>query len=187
MRRIAKINIDQSVSLQKLVFEEEWLDKFDRIVIYLFFSGLVVYPILSIMGADFNNNNDKLFSLVIFPLVILFGLYVIYRKATEKILFKINTPFDWQKNRLILLEYAVKQQFEIYRKSNNCLIFNESISDFNPRYKKSMIFIVKDNVIFFTILKEQFKLNLPTLTSHLYLKSDLKKLLRQSDVAVADK
>ncbi len=187
MKRISKINIDQSVSRQKLVFEEEWLDKFDRIIVYLFFSGLVVYPILTIMVADFNNKNDKFFSLAILPLVILFGLYVIYRKATEKLLFKINTPFNRQKNRQILLDYADKQQFEIYRKSNDCLIFNESIGDFNPRYKKSMVFIVKDNVIFFTILKEQFKLNLPTLTSHLFLKSDLKKLVRQSDVVVADK
>lgn len=187
MRRIAKINIDQSVSRQKLIFEEEWLDKFDRIVIYLFLSGLVIYPILIIMAADFNNKNDKIFSLTFLPLVILFGIYVIYRKATEKLLFKINTPFDRQKNRQILLEYADKKQFEIYRRSNDCLIFNESISDFNPRYKKSMVFIVKNNVVYFTILKEQFKLNLPTLTSHLFLKSDLKKMFRQSDVVITDK
>jgi hypothetical protein len=38
------------------------------------------------------------------------------------------------------------------------------------------VFILKDNQVLFTILKDQYKLNLPTLTSHLFLKHDLKKL-----------
>lgn len=106
----------------------------------------------------------------------LLGLYVIYRKATEKFFYKLTTPFDRQKNKQVLLSYADKQQFEIYRKSNDCIILNESLGDFNPSYKKSMVFILKDNEVLFTILKDQYKLNLPTLTSHLFLKHDLKKL-----------
>lgn len=176
MRRIVKINIEESVSQNKLIFQEEWLDKFDRFVVYVFFSGFIIYPALTIFEADFNNPNDKFISLTILPLCILFGLYVVYRKATEKLLFTLTTPFDRQKNKQILLNYADKQQLEVYRKSNDCLILNESLGDFNPSHKKSMVFILKDNQVFFTILKDQFKLNLPTLTSHLYLKHDLKKL-----------
>lgn len=187
MRRIAKLNIDQSVSRQKLVFEEEWLDKFDRIVVYLFFSGLIIYPTILITSLDIRTNNDKFIAFAILPLPILFGLYVIYRKATEKQLFQIKTPFNRQKNKQILLDFADKQQYEIYKKSNEYLIFNESFDDFNSSYKKSMVFIIKDNMVYYTILKDQFKLNLPTLTSHLFLKNDLKKLFRQSDVIVIDK
>lgn len=176
MRRITKIDIDESVLRHKLIFQEEWLDKFDRFVVYIFFSGLIIYPALTIFEADFNNPNDKFISLTLLPLCILFGLYVVYRKATEKLLFTLTTPFDRQKNKQILLDFAEKQQLEVYRKSNDCIILNESLGDFNPSYKKSMVFILKDNEVLFTILKDQFKLNLPTLTSHLFLKQDLKKL-----------
>ena len=178
MRRISKIDIDESVLRHKLIFQEEWLDKFDRYVVYILFSGLIIYPALTIFEADFNNPNDKFISLTILPLSILFGLYVVYRKATEKLLFTLTTPFDRQKNKQILLTYADKQQLDVYRKSNDCLILNQSLGDFNPSYKKSMIFILKDNQVLFTILKDQYKLNLPTLTSHLFLKHDLKKLFK---------
>ena len=179
MRRIIKINIDESVSRHELIFEEEWLDKFDRLVVYIFFSGLIIYPALTMFEADFNNPNDKFISLTILSLCMLFGLYVVYRKATEKLLFALTTPFDRQKNRKILLDFADKQQLEVYRKSNDCLILNESIGDFNPSYKKSMIFILKDNLVLFTILKDQYKLNVPTLTSHIFLKYDLKKIFKK--------
>lgn len=176
MRRITKIDIDESVSRHKLIFQEEWLDKFDRFVVYISFGGFIIYPALTIFEADFSNPNDKFISLTLLPLSILFGLYVVYRKATEKLLFVLKTPFDRQKNKQILLYYADNQQLEVYRKSNDCIILNESIGDFNQSYKKSMVFILKGNQILFTILKDQYKLNLPTLTSHLFLKHDLEKL-----------
>lgn len=180
MRHIVKVNIEQSVNKQKLVFEEEWSDKIDRVAIYIFFSGFIIYPLLLIFKADFSNSNDKFFSLTILPVFVLFGCYVIYRKATEKLLFKIITDFDKQKNREILLDYADKVKLEIHRKSNDLLIFNETIGDFNTSHKKSIVLIIKDNIVFFTILKDQFRLNLPTLTSHIFLKNDLKKILKQS-------
>lgn len=189
MRRITKIDIDESVSRQKLILQEEWLDKFDRFVVFIFFGGIVFYSSLAIFKADFNNPNDKFISLTIFPLCMLLGVYIVYRKATEKLLFKLTTPFDRQKNKQILLNYADKHQLEIYRKSNDCLIFNESLGDFNPSYKKSMVFILKDNQVLFTILKDQYKLNLPTLTLHWFLKHDLKKLFfnqTNNDKGLAD-
>ena len=180
MRHITKIDIDKSVSRHKLIFQEEWLDKFDRFIIYIFFSGFIISPVLTIFEMDFNNPNDKFISLTVLPLSFLFGLYVVYRKATEKLLFTLTTPYDRQINKQILLNFADKQQLEVYRKSNDCIILNESISDFNPSYKKSMVFILKDNHVFFTILKDQYKLNVPTLTSHLFLKHDLKKLFNNA-------
>jgi hypothetical protein len=179
MRRITKINIDESVNRHRLIFQESWVDKLDRLVIYFSFGVFLVYPVLTFINADFKNPNDKFISLTILPISILFGLYVIYRKATEKRLFKVITPFDKQTTRQMLLDFADEQELEIHRKSNDCLIFNESSDDFNSSHKKSMVFIVKDNLVLFTVLKDQFKLNLPTLTSHLLLRYNLKKLFGQ--------
>ncbi len=187
MRLISKIDIDESVSQHKLIFQEEWLDKFDRLFVYIFFSGLIIVPALILFEADFNNPNDKFISLTILPLCILIGLYVVYRKATEKLLFTLTTPYDRQKNKQILLTFADKQHLEIYRKSNDCLILNESLDSGNI---KSMVFILKDNQVLFTILRDNNKLNLPTLTSHLFLKHDLKKLFNNqtiNDSGITDK
>ena len=101
----------------------------------------------------------------------------------------MTTPFDRQKNKQILLNFADKKQLELYRQTNDCLILSESLGDFNPSYKKSMVFILKDNEVLFTILKDQYKLNVPTLTSHLFLKHDLKKLFNNvltNDSKLAD-
>lgn len=74
--------------------------------------------------------------------------------------------------------------------SRHKLILNESLGEFNPSYKKSMVFILSHNEVLFTILKDQYKLNLPTLTSHLFLKHDLKKLFNNvltNEIGLADR
>ncbi|HXU27108.1 MAG TPA: hypothetical protein VN698_07740 [Bacteroidia bacterium] len=177
MRRIVKIKVSESIIKNKLIFQEDWTDKFDRFVIYLFFSCFLVYPIISYYDTSSLGPNDRFVLYSFCPMSILFGLYVIYRKATEKHLFKVNSAFDKQKNKQLLLNYAAKYGWQVYKNSNDCLIFNEQTSYFNSRYKKSMIFIVKDNLVLFTILKDNYRLNIPSLTSHLFLKHDLKKLL----------
>ncbi len=175
MRFIKNIDIEESIFRNKLVFQEEWRDKLDRFIVYLFFSEFIIFPAFSVFELDQNNVNDKFVLFTILPLSMLFGIYVIYRKATEKYLITVPTPFDKQKNKQLLITFAEENNLEIYRKSNGCLIFNESLDDFNRSYKKSIVLIPLDNQVLFTILKEQYKLNLPTLTSHLFLKHDLKK------------
>jgi hypothetical protein len=180
MRLITKIDIEKSVLSQKLIFMEEWEDKLDRFYIYLIFSILIVCSMQIINETNFNTPNDKFFSIIIVPLIILLAVYVIYRKATEKSLFKMETPFNRQKNRQALLNYADAEQLEIYRKSNDCLILNKSMG--NAQYKKSMVFIIKDNLVLYTIIKDHYKLNFPTLISHHILRYELRKLFRSDHI-----
>ena len=181
MRKIENINVTESINKQRLIFEEEWSDKLDRVFIYFVFSLCTILPLITIIHADFNNQNDKIFSLLLFILVFPSGLYILYRKATEKNLFKITTPFDKEKNRQLLLDFAEKKDFEIYLKSDDYLIFNESIDDFHANCKKSMIFITEDNLVLFTVIQDRDKINLPTLSFHLFLKYNLKKLFNQNN------
>lgn len=176
MRRISKLNIQKSISKEKLVFHEEGLDVLDRLVVYLFSFGLVVTSLFSITIVDFENSNEAFLAWTFMPIGILLGLYLGYRKATEKHLYNITTPFNISENKELLLEYAVKQKLEVYRKANQCLILNEPISDIISSKCKSIIILIKDNHVLFTVLVDNYGLNFPTLVSHLWLKHDLKKL-----------
>ena len=181
MRTLKGINIDKSIDKQKLVFKLGWYDIFDSIAIYFVFCLFSIVAFLIYFDSHRSKNpNDDFFYVYILPVSVLFGLYVIYRKATERHLIKIRTSYSRQQNRQILLGFANKQGFEIYRNSNDCLIFNEPTNDFISVYKKSMIFIVEDGIVLFTILKDGFRLNLPTLTGHLFLRNDLKKLFKET-------
>jgi len=178
MRRIVKVDIPKSINKGWLIFQEDLFDKFEQFFRYFFFSIIVIIPCGVIFIGKFNNA-DKLFSSIFFPPIILVGVYLIYRTATEKKLIKLVTPYDKKITKQKLLDFAQKKEFEIYRNSNDYLIFNELTNNFSTLYKKSMILIIKDHLILFTILQDNYKLNIPTLVSHLFLKHDLKKLFSE--------
>jgi hypothetical protein len=176
MRQISNINIDLSIKKGKLTFEEDWSDKFNRFAVYVFFSAFIYLPATLFIKETAANLSDRRFLYTMGILSILFGLYVIFRNATEKDLIKIETNLLRTNMRHLLLDFAENQQYEIYRKSDNCLIFNEA-NLYNSSYKKTMIFLLQDNKVFFTVLRDNFKLNIPTLTTHLFLKRGISKLM----------
>lgn len=113
----------------------------------------------------------------------LFSIYLIYRKATEKKLIKISGLNNQEQNRELVNEYCIKEKFEKYRDAKDIIIYNEDADlSINPDYKTSYIFLLKDNIVLFTIIKERFKVNLPVLTKHLSVKRDLRKILNSSRV-----
>ena len=99
MREVKKIDINKSFTLKRLIFSENWIDKIDRILIYVVFGTLIILPAFMILKADFNLPNQKLISLTAFPLTIFLSLYIVYRTATEKLLIELTTQFNEGKNR----------------------------------------------------------------------------------------
>lgn len=177
MREIKKLYPDESISQRRLIFEEGLLDKFNRLAVYVIFFPFIFFPVFMFFNEKFVSPNDKFFLYCVFPVSILLGLYAFYRNATEKRLIKVDTHLGREEARQLLLEYAKKQGFEIYRKSNDCLVFNEAYSDFSSTFKKTIIFFVQDNVVLFAVIRDGFKLNIPTFFTHLILKHDMTKLL----------
>lgn len=181
MRELRNINTDESISKRRLIFDESWLDKFNRLTIYIVFSPLIFFPTIMFFNEKFTNPNDVAFFYLLAPPSVIFGLYIFYRNATEKNLRTIETHLDRQSIRKILLENAKKNQYEIYRKSNDCLIFNEAYSDSNSAYKKTRIFFFQDNHVLYTVIRDGFRLNLPILFSQLFLKYELTKMLTKAN------
>lgn len=186
MRKLEQLNIDESINQQKLIFKESWLDKLDAIAIYFFFTWAAILPFI----LYFDPHRDRTETGFIYYLLFLmtfFSVYVIYRKATDKKLIKISTNNNQEQNRTLINSYCLRENFEKHKDTKDLIIYNED-ADFNinPEYKTSYIFVLSDNKVLFTILKERYKLNLPTLTKHLVVKADLKKLLNDNSQLVQE-
>ena len=176
MREIKKIDINKSFTLKRLIFSENLIDKIDRILIYVVFGTLIILPAFMILKADFNLPNQKLISLTAFPLTIFLSLYIVYRTATEKLLIELTTQFNEGKNRQILIMFADKNKLIVSRDSKGCVILNTRF------YRTTVIFIVKDNIVLFTAMTNGYRINFPTLISHLLLKQRLKKEYKLASV-----
>lgn len=178
MRQIKNINIGQSILKKKLVFTESSRDKISRIGVYIYFTAIIVLLFTTLPQANPGNPNDVFFAFFLIPAAMLFSLYVIYRKATEKRLFRQNSPFEKEKKRQLILSYAGRMNLDVYRDSGDCIILNSSTEFPSAWSTKSMVFILCDKEVFYTILKENIRLDIPVLTSHLLLKYDMKKLFK---------
>jgi hypothetical protein len=181
MRELKKLNPEDSISKRQLIFNEDWSDKFNRLMVYVFSSPFIFLPIVMILNEKFLNSNEEFVLYCVLPASFIFGLYTCYRNATEKRLSKIDTNLSRQTIKKLLLEYAEKNRYEIYRKSDGCVILNEAYGN-SICYKKTRIFFFRDNLILFTVIRDGFRLNLPTLFTHLFLKRNLVRMLKKVSI-----
>lgn len=72
------------------------------------------------------------------------------------------------------------------RNSGGIIVYTEPTSDFGKDNKRSRIFLLKGNSIYFTIIQDKLKLNTPVLTAHLFLRYDLKKMFAKASILSAD-
>lgn len=176
MREVKKIDLNKSFTLKRLIFSENWIDKIDRILIYVVFGSLIILSAFMILKADFNLSNQKLISLTAFPLVIFLSFYIVYRTATEKFLIELTTQFNEGKNRQVLVMFADKNKLIVSRDSRECVILN------TRHYRTTVIFIVKDNIVLYTAMTNGYRINFPTLIFHLLLKQRLKEEYKLTSV-----
>jgi len=176
MRNLKNLNRKQSIESKKLIFEESWFDKIDTIVNFVFFGSGGVVPLLSYFDPNFKGKGIEYFFLLSFSI---FCLYSFYKKATEKKFHIIKSQFDEKTNQKIINEYCLENGFEKRKNSNGIIIFNsENTLNIYPNHVTSRIFILSNNEIYFTMLKENFKLNIPVLFSDYITLYQLRKKLK---------
>lgn len=180
MKILNQLNVEESVRLEKLVYKENWLNKIDTLAVYFIFGCFMVAPLLIYVGETRNQGHVGIFYYLLFVITI-FGAYVIYRKATEKKLIKIISNFKLPDIKIRVSNYSREENFAEYRAFESVMVYTAD-ADFNisSNFKIYYIFILKDNLVLFTIIKEQFKLNVPILFTHLKVKKDLTKMLNAS-------
>ena len=179
MRSLKNLNIRKSIEQNKLVYSEDWLEKFGTITLYLFFSWGFLIPFL----VYFNPYRDNSKTGIEFYLLFIFSLYcafTIYRKATEKCLTKIVSKYNTEENKLLINQYCEKKGFKKHKNSGSVIIYNSlNYLAINPRFQTSRIFILDKNDIYLTMIKENQKLNIPVLFSQISLKRDIENLCQK--------
>lgn len=180
MANLSYIDIEKSIASGRLSFNPNRPDKVEQITDTIAWSALclaiVFYPTLAYFHVNINNSNDRTLAFVLFPLIILFGVYGLYRKLTENNLIGIDTSCPMRKTKEYLLEFLKQNGYEVFRENKQVVIVSveESLS-FNNLWKKTITFIIDDDRICFTMKKNYPKVNPPVFFSHWSLKSDLKK------------
>lgn len=106
------------------------------------------------------------------------SLWVIYRKTTELRLRTIVSRHDESINRERLVSYLQKEGFNIHKNSGNIIVATIplDVPFLNPEYCKCYVFLLKNNRIYFTLLRFA-KVNAPVILSYYFLRYDLKKVL----------
>lgn len=179
VRSLNKLDIEKSIELKKLVYVESWFDKLDRFVIYIFFCWGFILPFL-IYFDPYRDYSKTGFEYNLIFILSIFCAYVVYRKATEKKLCEINSKYDAEENRKLINQYCEQMGYEKYRNSKNIIIYNtESSFNINPNYKISRIFLLNNKSVYITMIKENYKLNIPVLFSQLILKKDIEKITKK--------
>jgi len=177
MRSIRNIQINKSIEKGELVYDESGWDKFDTYTNYVASIALILLALAGLYRLDQQKGNDLAFTILFVVVALLLGSYHFYRQWAEKKLIKIDSKFRAEEIKGKLLDYAANEEYEIYRQKGYCLILNETTDLTGDRYKRSSIILIRDHVVYFAVMQDNFRLNSPVYTSHLTLKRDLRKLL----------
>lgn len=178
MRNLKNLDIEKSMQTKKLIFEENWLDKFDIFITYLVFSSLTFYSFLIIKNINPDSPNDTV-GYFINPLIIIFSSYAIFCKFSEKKLKEIKFKIHREEAKQRILEYGEQTNYRISKISNDLIFLNRSINDYGPgNQERTICIFFKDNEILYTLIKDAFRLNFPVLFSQHFVRADFKKILK---------
>ncbi|WP_185289008.1 hypothetical protein [Chryseobacterium lactis] len=185
MRSLKKLDITKSLQTKKLIFEEEWSDKFDNLMLYVIFLILTGISIMGFRKTILSPNNSLEY--IVLACLFFFSLYILYCKFTEKHLkeLKFNISKTEAENKII--RYAQKR-YRISRPANNLIYLNEPTELYSlGGYEQTVVIFFKDHSILYTLIKENYRSNIPILLSQHLIRMDLKKILKQKKIETKTK
>ena len=148
MRNVKNLDIEKSIQNKKLVFEENWFDKLDTITNYLIFFAFIFFSILCLKEIKSSPNNFLEYFILIF--VIIFSLYVLFCKLSEKYLKRIKFSIHKEDAKQRILDYAKKNNYRISKIANNLIFLNQPTDSSNlgfGNYEKTTFIFIEDNYL----------------------------------------
>lgn len=172
-RDYLNIDIEKSISTKRLNFKDSFFNIADSLMIILFFAGIAGIFTKSI----FKVFQDKSISidytyLILKIIAILICSYIVFRKITEKKLFKIKTNLPKVKSEQIITAYFTRLKYKQLDNSDDLISYIDNSPIIDPY---NYFIIALDNEILFTVIKDQHRLRLPTIITLWTTYSDLKK------------
>ncbi|ROI00433.1 hypothetical protein [Chryseobacterium daecheongense] len=176
MRQLKNLRITKSIESKKLIYEEDWFDKFDTFTNYLMFLGLIFFSTLLLYDIKPSANSNLEYMISISVLMV--GLYGFYCKFTEKNLKEIKFDIHKEDAKQRILEYGRKNNYRVSKISNNLIFLNEPSDTLSFKdCEKTTIIFFKEQSILYTLINEGSRTNRPVLISQHITRIDLKKIL----------
>jgi hypothetical protein len=114
------------------------------------------------------------------PVLILFGLYTIYRVWNNSTLIKVKTDMSQSQSKQLLIKFLNFRHYEIVLENYDSILVNdENELSYNNLWTKHIWFIIGDQEILFNVQKQYPRLNPPVYLSQILLKNDLKSFIRK--------
>lgn len=173
----SQVNITESITKGWLIKKKSWFDKIETPFCVFVLLWFPFATILLLFSNEVKNQNDKVFGIIsiVFSIISLFGCY---RKIVENKLISIDSKFSVGESKERLINFLEKEGLEVKRKSGSLVIAYEiGTLSFNETHIKVYTFIIHSNKIYFTIVRENFRINFPVFFYHYFLKQKLSKFL----------
>ncbi|MBB6610682.1 hypothetical protein H7F15_06510 [Pontibacter sp. Tf4] len=121
MAHLDNIDLEKTLSKNRLSFKSPWLELADNFLFYFKAAAFIFLITLTATFVEAKNNNDKAIVYFIFPTLLIFTFYLCIRKALEKKLIPIDTSFSKDINRRLLVKYAKSEGWKIDFNNSNYL------------------------------------------------------------------
>lgn len=174
-----KSNIDNVIKGGRLKVNNNFLTFIDKLAVYFLFSLFVLVPVFLYSRIAWTNPNDKFIGIVVFPILIFVGLYSIFRKFRENKLMCITTENSLNNNKESVLKFLERKGYSTQSKSRNEIYaFREHGLSYNGLWQYQIAVVLDNNKIYLNLTKHGPKINFPVFLSHLFLRRDLEKYLK---------
>lgn len=179
MITLKNIQIEKSIATKRLQYSKNWTVYLDQILFaFALLFGFVVCPILIYkFELDLSNTNERFIRYIVLPILIIYAVYMTFRTFTQFRLKKIISNRTSELNRQLILDFAKKKGYEVRRKNNNCIILDQP--KMVEKYARTAVLLLQDEVVYYTFLQDNFRLNTPTCISHLFFARELKKWIKK--------
>ncbi|WP_165022167.1 hypothetical protein [Dysgonomonas sp. ZJ279] len=178
MRDLDRLEIYESMKNRKLTFSKKRSKKEKYSNLWLF-SFLILMIILVFPQTENLYPNAEKAMKVLSVCVIILSIYMIYRLLIEENLWKIRTKYKKEDCMDILLKYADSKSFTSCTHAYNHVIVNRP-RRFHPGCETTMIFLIEDNAVYYTVIQDGVKGDLPVAFFHWMMKRDMKKLFEEN-------
>ncbi|MFN1215360.1 hypothetical protein ACKW6Q_00110 [Chryseobacterium kwangjuense] len=181
MRTLKNLDINSSIESNRLVFKESWSDRLDTFFVYFAFFAIIFLMVLCFSELESFSKNGLEYIILIS--IIIFYLYALYCKLSEKKLKKIKFNIHREEAKKRIIEYGKKYKFRISKPSDKLIFLNEPTDNFSiQEYERTIIIFFKENEILYTLIKEGARVNFPVLFSQHFTKRAFKKILTQPKI-----
>ena len=179
-----RIDIEKKINQDGLTTSTDFIDKLssfiDSIYFILICSASIFSGIMIVLKFSVDGELAIFLIYILSPLLLVFGIYGLYRIWSNTKFIKVTTGATKFINREIILDFLKYRKYQIVKQTDNSiLVIEEESTSFDDLWTEHIWFVIVEDNILFNIQKHYPLINPPVFFSHLLLKQDLKAFIKK--------